>query len=434
MIALLLLAAAQETAPVFVEAVAEPPAPLREQPVRVTLRVGVRRDFLEQSMLQPFRAPLEFPLQVEAGWNLEGWAARAAPPADPASPRLVLDGEIVRADRARDALRDGRAWRIVEFEREFLPLAAGTLALAAPRARWAWSEQTATDPFGGSVAGARRDGLAAGAPLALEVAEWPLAGRAEHFGAAVGSFRLAVALAEEPALGAGLHRIRIEITGEGNWERLEPPPLDRLPGLHLLGRLVERAPGRVVVTADFERSPDAPAAFPALRWSHLLPGAPARTVTLASEPVPWGSATPAPVEAPPAAAPSTAPDAARGTAEPLLWIALGGLAVALGCLIGARRRASRAPRLRSGTAAEEPAARLTAELAAVLGCAPARLHAPDLEARLRARGAPPDFAREATRLFELLHAQRYGGPRVEDAVAAMQRLLAAWPPALRPRA
>lgn len=438
MIASLALAAAaapppaQEPPPVFVETAGPEAPPLRDQPARVRLRVGVETGFLAGPMLQPFRRRLDLPIQVATRWD-GSWVIRerAAEGAD--GPTLALDGAVTRADRAVEERRDGLVYLVAEIDFELLGRVAGEVPLGAAVAAYVWSEESRTDVFGSAVPGERREAEAAAPPRFVAVRDWPLEPPVSFRGA-VGALRFAVEPDPDATAGSAL-ALRLRIEGEGNWERWSPPDFDALAEWRCAGSRLARAPGALTVHAEFLPRGEGAAEFPALEYAFLDPGPPAAYRILRSEPL----ATPA--HAPAAHTgggerpePPPPPREGRDAEAPLppAWIVLpAAAAFLLGFGLGIRRRPGVAPRpaadTRRGAEGASPSAAAEdweTRLAERLGCPVPALHDPGLAARLRERGAAGAPAEEIAELAGRIFAERYGGPPAGDARARLESLLA----------
>ncbi len=213
-----------------------------EQPVRLTIRFGVEREYLRHNVLQLFTRPLDVPVQLElpAGLGEEAGDASAVPALAP-RPSFALGEEIVRAARSSEEQRAGRTWVVLELEREFVPQEAGRLELPAPLLHFACATRFEQDLVNGAVPLDRSLALVRSAPLVLEVLPLPSEGRPPGFVDAVGSFVLsATAEPRELAVGERL-RLVLALEGPGNLARLALPRLDDLPGLHLLGHSEQRS-------------------------------------------------------------------------------------------------------------------------------------------------------------------------------------------------
>src|SRR5689334_11720551 len=253
-LALLLVALGQAGADeqAFVELVGPATTCYVEQPIRLTIRFGVEREYLRHNVLQLFTRPLDVPVQLELPPGVE-----FEPPAPVETsalaprPSFALGEEIVRAARSAEETRAGRSWVVLEIERELVPHAAGRLELPGPLLHFAVATRFDEDLVSGSVPLDREMALVRGAPLALDVAALPAEGRPQAFVDAVGSFTLrAETEGLELALGERLTLV-LTLEGSGNLGRLTLPRLDDLPGLHLLGRTEEVSGNARRVSCEF---------------------------------------------------------------------------------------------------------------------------------------------------------------------------------------
>jgi len=243
-LAALLLPQSGQPERAFVELVPQLRTVYVEQPIRLTIRVGVEREYLRQNLLQLFTRPLDVPLQLELASEaglpgtlpLELDEDSSGQSALVPHPSFVLGEEIVRAARSREETRAGRPWVVLEIERALLPLAPGRLEIPGPILHFAFATRFEQDLVSGSVPLDRSTAVVQGAALVLEIAPWPSEGRPPGFINAVGQFTLA-AQAEPCELDVGAPlKLVLTIAGTGNLERLEAPRLDSFAGLHLRGK------------------------------------------------------------------------------------------------------------------------------------------------------------------------------------------------------
>jgi hypothetical protein len=230
-LALALVALQQAAEPVhaFVELSAQPAMVFVEQPVRLTIRFGVEKEYLRHNLLQLFTRPLDIPVQLEFGWKTDTAYASTL------GPTFALGEEIVRPTRAREEQRAGASFVVLELERAFTPDAPGRLEIPGPVLHFAYATRFGEDLVSGAVPLDRSNGLVQGAPLVLEVAPFPAEGRPAGFSNAVGKFTLAAEVfPRELEVGEKLQLV-LTISGPGNLARLAPPRLDGFEGLHLLG-------------------------------------------------------------------------------------------------------------------------------------------------------------------------------------------------------
>jgi hypothetical protein len=287
-LALLLVLLAQSGAEerAFVELVGPRAACYVEQPLRVTIRFGVEREYLRHNVLQLFTRSLDVPVQLELPSGVE-----FEPPgpvetdALAAQPSFALGEEIVRAARSAEEMRAGSSWVVLEIERELVPHAAGRLEISGPVLHFARATRFEEDQVSGSVPLDRSMALVRGAPLLLEIAPPPVEGRPAAFVDAVGRFTLhAEAEPRELAIGERL-KLVLTLEGRGNLARLTLPRLDDLPGLHLLGRTEELSGIARKVSCDFVLDSARAREIPAIALEYFDPEA--RVYRRASsEPIP----------------------------------------------------------------------------------------------------------------------------------------------------
>jgi hypothetical protein len=229
----LMLPQAGEHEKAFVELAAQTSASFVEQPVRLTIRFGVEREFLHHNLLQLFTRPLDVPVQLEFAFPAQTAEAPTL------GPTFALGEEILRPARSREEERAGATFVVLELERTLVPGEAGRIEIPAPVLHFAFATRFGEDSVGTSLPLDRQSGEVRGAALALEIAPLPEQGRPAGFGNAVGRFTLA-ARAEPRELAVGERIVlALTITGQGNLARLEPPRLDGFEGLHLLGSTQE---------------------------------------------------------------------------------------------------------------------------------------------------------------------------------------------------
>jgi hypothetical protein len=443
------LAAQQQPAPparAFVELAALPPVPYVQQPVRLQLRIGVERAFLQQQVIPTFRQPLDLPVQVRAGW-LAGLPGMLWLDAAPGARSFALGDRVATATAEPDRDVGGRAFAVVRYEQALLPQQPGELVFRAPLLELTYATQFDEDLFAGRVPRDRRQLSVLGDELRLQVQPLPVEGRPPEFTGAVGSFSIAAeATPRELAVGARLTLV-LAIEGDGNLAFFAPPE-PALPGFHVHGRLEERRGRQRRFVYDL--APLAPVPeVPAIRWAYFDPAPPPQYRPVATEPIRLrvsGTAIGTGAAGANDELRDWKPAAAAGAGWPgLLEHALALLLpwLAAGALLQWRRRAAIRRRVAEAAAAraeasalraqlagepEPAAAALAAYLAARLRTTPAAIVAPELRARLAAAGLPPDLAARTAALLDALTAARYGGRSAmpADAPALAGELAAAF--------
>jgi hypothetical protein len=404
--------------------------------VRVRLRFGFERDFLDDGVLQLFQRPLDVPAQVQASWLAESSCATPVVPAaedGPGNVTFALGDGIARARRSPEVLRGGVPCALFELERDFVLTCPGDWTLEAPTLRFAYATSFRVDAFGERTPADRLDATLTGMGLTLPVLPLPEEGRPAGFSGAVGSFSVA-ARTEPRALAVGDSlKLELVLSGEGDLTRCTVPRIDRAEGLRQQGWVDEMRDGARVVTYDLAALASGPTAVPGIEFSYFDPAPPGTYRTVSTDPIPLT------VSGNVASAPRAEQSAAEGPERRRLLrmialaVVLGGL---LGGLLGWLRR--RTPRLdpaetdgskERATAqevlalAEKPDGELghafAEYLAQRLDCPVPAVIGPGLSARLQAAGIPAEKASAAAALLDELVAARYGGgPPAEAAQRA----------------
>jgi hypothetical protein len=304
-LAVLLLPQSGEREHAFVDLAAQHASVFVEQPIRLTIRVGVEEEYLRHNLLQLFTRPLEVPVQLELPWEAGLAGALPLEPGQDASgadalverPSFALGEEITRAARSTKETREGRTWIVLEIERALLPLAPGRLEIPGPLLHFAFATRFDQDLVSGSVPLDRRTAVVRAAPLALEVVPLPEAGRPAGFVDAVGQFTLEAQAEPRELEAGGTLKFVLTITGRGNLGRLAPPRLDALPGLHLQGRTDELHGSTRTLACDLTPDSQHTREIPAITLEYFDPDA--RAYRRAStQPIPLGVKARAPYPAP----------------------------------------------------------------------------------------------------------------------------------------
>lgn len=236
----------------FVEVVLPERAPFVGEPFVVRLRAGVDIDVLEANLVQPFRQPLDVPVQLDHPW-FEGAPTRPAPlgaaraagatgdparteePGDAAGltlARVALGAELARGARHAERGADGRRFTVLEFERTFVADTAGTMPVPEARLAFAYAVEFRDDLVSGRVPLDRHDAFVRGAEQALVVRALPEAGRPFAFTGAVGDYALTTALSG--GLGGAPLVLSVAITAADVLGPFGAPRLDRFQGFEVL--------------------------------------------------------------------------------------------------------------------------------------------------------------------------------------------------------
>ncbi|MFQ5504757.1 MAG: hypothetical protein ACE5F1_08185 [Planctomycetota bacterium] len=434
----------------FVELEAERDRYYVHQVIRLSLRFGVEEDFLRTRMVQLFRRHLDVPVRIDGLEKLPGAERLADLGRSPGDRRrrmsFVLDKELAWAvllDEKR--IQSGRSMLVLELTLRYLPTRAGPLRIVGLRMQFAHATRFRQDFLEGRVPLDRRESALLAESLELDIEPLPEEGRPREFSGAVGRFKLrAEAEPRKLELGRSLE-LTLRIAGQGELRHFDPPRLDGLPGFHVYGRIEDAGRTERRITYSIAPLSEAVREVPGLVFSFFDPDAgyrSAHTEAIPLEVLP-GRPLPLPVtrdepreeagfdikgikRIPGAAA--ARPAMSRALVLPVLlapWL------LACGLWLGLRHSSRRKDNMREPPARdaavvfrarlERPGADLAGALAeflaARLECRPAAVVAPELPARLEARGVTAELAEQCHRLLDAMIAERYGA----EAAAADRR-------------
>ncbi|MBX3462358.1 MAG: BatD family protein [Planctomycetes bacterium] len=239
------------------------------EPVRIHVEFGIDPGLrLVQDVANRYRY---LDVEVQAPW------LDAFPGGEPiATPDAKGDVRLVVANRKLQQTafdgshaRGGRGWHRYVFERSVLPTRIGTIELSAPLLRYhVLLREGQTDLFGGRRGGQAENYYVYGRPITLEVLPIPEAGRPSPFYGAVGRFTLEAQLDKDAVRVGSSVKLTLTVRGQGNFEFLRLPELDRLEGFHKLGQAeAARDADKVVVTYDLTPLSTDVQAVPPIGWN-----------------------------------------------------------------------------------------------------------------------------------------------------------------------
>ncbi len=423
LLALVLIAAAAHGREIgddsaFVEATTSRTTVYVGEHVRIALAFGVEADVLAENVVPLFRRPLDLHLQVAAPWTT------GLDDPDPGDISIALEGSPVGAHRRADRVIDGRTFTVHGVERLLVPETPGTLALSAPELRIAVATRFHEDFVNGRVPTDRSEINVVGAPLEFDVRALPETGRPDAWNGAIGRFSLTAEADRTNVDVRDTLRVTLRISGEGNLATFDPPVLDTLAGLHVVGTLDDRGAATRTVIYELLALDSGELSVPAIELPSFDPESGAYA-TARSTPISLAVASgddplPTPREA------ATPPTATEDDGLPFVPIALGLAALLLLTLVLRLRQrqepaspphANRDAALAAvhGATDGDLARAFAAYLATVLECEPAAVISPDLEDRLLAERVDAQLARDTAELMERLVATGYGGRPVGPA-------------------
>lgn len=396
------------------------------QAVEVRLRAGLERALVEQRLVQPFRQPLDLPVQLDLGRLEESAGLTLAPYAEEGETTLVLDGGPVRVRSLGEVGRGGVEHVTVELLRTVTPTRPGTLVLPRPSLRFATASAFREDLIHGRVAVDREDARVSGEPLSLEVKEVPEQGRPAEFTGAVGRFevwasvdRRSLSVGESLLLTVDLEGKGLEGGGLAGWPR-------QVPGFRIQGRT--GASRRVVL--DLAVDAAGLAEVPALAFVYFDPQR-ETFVRTETEPIPVQVQGPSEEGANPEPTKELGPQPSSDSRpeEGPSWLRPAGLLALVGSLLGllalltrARRQAVDRPSfanvariaLERLDAGDDPCAVVGDLCAALLACDLPGVAGRDLAERLRATGLAPAVAEDLVRYLQEGEQARFGGSSGPD--------------------
>jgi hypothetical protein len=312
------------------------------EPIELRLTFGLEREFLRASLVQLFPRPLDVPVQLFASALEPRVGLYLETPEEPTGGATLALGEaIVRAERAGEVLRAGRAFETFELRRTAVATRPGALELEAPALTCAFAREFAHDLLQGRQPLDRHAARVRGSGLRLTVLPPPEAGRPAEFTGALG--RVALEAEAEPRELVQGEALVLTLVIEALSERhdlsaAEPPELAHLDGFHLRGRREEREPTRLVVRYELVAERAGTLEIPAIAMATFDLEPPAGYRTVASAPIRVHVRT----RAEPPAAPSAQPSERGSRPAPLLLTSLAGLVIVL--VLAMRRRRGLRPR------------------------------------------------------------------------------------------
>ena len=266
----------------FVETVAAKESWLAEEPIRLTLRLGIEEEFLRTKAVQPFGRALGVPVQVSAPWVAE---VRERAAGDLVASDFALNERVERIWPAGDREIGGRTYRVYEVDASVSAASAGELVLPGPVLAFAYATKFEDSLVRGRAPLDRVDAFVRGEPVRLAVRAWPEEGRPAEFAGAVGTFTVrAKAEPREVAMGESLE-LELTIEGEGNLARFEPPRLERVGAFRVLGVVDEPSPRARRFVYDLAPESEQAWQIPAVAFGFLDPGPPPAYRVVRTEPI-----------------------------------------------------------------------------------------------------------------------------------------------------
>lgn len=429
--------APQKEGPLFVEVEGVPAGVWLQQPVELTVRIGVDAAWFAASGVPLFQQQLDQPFHVVVPWlaAAEDRAVEILPPrAGERTQRVAVGDRVADCRVAGTRAAGARTYELLELRCRWLPLTAGTSTVAPVQVRYAFAMAFDVDVFGGRQPRDRHEATVTSAVGQLVVRALP-PGAPPGFSGAVGTFAVRAAAAVPAVTAGSTFALEVVVTGEGNLDRFAPLPPPRLPGFHVQGVVDTRAPGARTFVLDVLALRAGAQQVPPVPFVAFAPDAGAYVtlaagpVTLRVEPVAEGASLP------PRVMELIAADARavrERDAPSWWWYAAGFAALVIAAAIVRVQRRERA-RLRTRAALRQQLATAlagdpAAAVAAFDGALAAALGAPAWPGAAGwthlAQRVPPQLIAELQHHHAQLDAARFGGaaPAGDVVLAAIDKL------------
>ena len=273
---------------VFVQTSAPRASYYEHELIPLRVRIGVEQSFLKGAMVQPFAQALDLPVQLQAPWldAPDGAVGIDRPEHARGVPRttFALNESIASSARVAEDLTAGARFQVLDVERTYAAIRAGTLVVPAPVVRFAYATRFEDDALNGRTAKDRVDAFVRGDPLSLEILALPEKGRPPEFGGAVGHFSIdADVSTREPELGHGF-KLTLRIQGGGDLEHFDPPRID-LVGLSTLGTAESHDASRREIAYDLQPMNVSVREIPPIAFTYFDPEPLAGYRTVKTQPI-----------------------------------------------------------------------------------------------------------------------------------------------------
>ncbi|MDP7061675.1 MAG: hypothetical protein QF489_01920 [Planctomycetota bacterium] len=416
--------------------------------LHLDLTISFTPEFHDKQLINPWRMPLELPVELQLPWGNENdaWQVSQVVDIDVATETSAGNGNerslvINRARSTARSLQPSRDGRLRYLVRRAIHITDDqAFELPAATMKVVWATTFEDDLARGKVPLDRQEALVSSPGTILKAVPLPEHGRPESFRGAVGQFEMrmeselrvdeeleAAGQASEqeatvPATDSELiWDIRIHVGGRGWLSKESLPRLERLESFHLRGQRSEITAGGYTLIAELSTTD--PKLLPTLpTWSYFDPSSPAAYKTLGAETAVGGQAhhdagQDSSAQDANAAAETTgineadAPVATEKFHLQLYWLGIGAFFFIFGMLHLMRRRPQVSvakSQVTSPPAVSRPSDFLQ-QLADRLGCRREQVYTADLSEILK-RSDLPEVTRERIldAVSRIVHA-RFGG-------------------------
>lgn len=244
----------------------DPTVPYVGEAFELSLIVSFETTWADQSLAQLFPQELDTPLQLEGFDGVPESLEAVTTPAIERGVSLVLDGEVVRAERfdegSRTTLRNARLFRARR---------AGTFDLPTPTVRYAFATEFRDDFVRGRVPVDLTELTTRGAEHAVEVRAIPEAERPVDFDGAVGEFSLEASLAPKSLEVGEITSFVVRVAGSAPLPPDVAPRLGAMDGFELISRSRRMEGSRTVFEFELRAVDETVTASPVARLVSFEP-------------------------------------------------------------------------------------------------------------------------------------------------------------------
>jgi len=254
------------------------------------LEISFAADFHDRQLLNPWRMPLDLPVELQLPWAQESEIWQRVKVVAPAGSSLVINRDKSTAQLLTPD-QSGRTRFLVQ--RRIQITTDQEFEIPAASMKVVWATKFEDDLARGMVPLDRQEASIASTPIQLNATALPSQGQPASFKGAVGKFEMKLESElrvdseptnpEQAADQDLIWDIEIHTSGRGWLQKDMLATLDELQGFHVQGQRIESTDNGLVLIAELSTTdsmllPTLPA------WSYFNPSSPAAYVTLGPAP------------------------------------------------------------------------------------------------------------------------------------------------------
>lgn len=259
--------------------------------VSVKVRFTYEAQFFAENVILLFQRPigieamLDLPFFGEMSALIPDEVTAPSPPGKKTS-EIVVNGKAIVGEISAIE-RDQKKFGVIEIEKRFRAATGGKVVLAAPLARFAYASRFFDDFLNGRTPADRTLGCVFGDVHEISIRNLPTENRPIDFSGAVGEFSITASVAEKDLRAGRSFRVRLDVTGDGDFSNFAAPTFPKAEGLTVVGTLEEKSPGARVVAYEVIVDRGGAIEIPPIPFSYFDPreGAGYRTISSAAIPL-----------------------------------------------------------------------------------------------------------------------------------------------------